>query len=112
MHEQRYTETSLECYEVMQIAFGDKAVRDFMLLNAFKYLWRYQHKGGIADLDKALDYIAEIKERGFDKDKDFNHSQYETLRETIISHRADAIQRRKRAITNIPPEDDDNPYQE
>ncbi len=111
MHEARYTKTSLECYEVMQIAFGDKAVRDFMLLNAFKYLWRYQHKGGIADLDKALDYIAEIKEMGFMEASDFDHSKYETLKATIIKHRIDAIQRRKRAITNVPPESD-NPYQE
>ena len=49
--------TSLECIDVMEIAFGANAVGDFCLCNAFKYLWRYKHKGGKEDLRKAKWYL-------------------------------------------------------
>ena len=49
--------TSLECIDVMEIAFGADAVRNFCLCNAFKYLWRYKHKGGVEDVKKAKWYL-------------------------------------------------------
>lgn len=49
--------TSLECIDVMEIAFGAEAVGNFCLCNAFKYLWRYKHKGGKEDLRKAKWYL-------------------------------------------------------
>ena len=49
--------TSLECIDVMEIAFGGNAVGDFCLCNAFKYLWRYKHKGGVEDVKKAKWYL-------------------------------------------------------
>lgn len=48
---------SIECIEAMEIAFGKQAVYDFCKLNAFKYLWRYKHKNGEEDLDKASWYV-------------------------------------------------------
>ena len=49
--------TSLECIDVMEIAFGAEAVANFCLCNAFKYLWRYKNKNGREDLDKAAWYL-------------------------------------------------------
>ena len=49
--------TSLECIDVMEIAFGTDAVGNFCLCNAFKYLWRYKHKGGAEDVQKAEWYL-------------------------------------------------------
>jgi hypothetical protein len=49
--------TSLECIDVMEIAFGADAVGNFCLCNAFKYLWRYKHKGGNEDVKKAEWYL-------------------------------------------------------
>lgn len=49
--------TSLECIDVMEIAFGADAVGNFCLCNAFKYLWRYKHKGGAEDVQKAEWYL-------------------------------------------------------
>ena len=49
--------TSLECIDVMEIAFGADAVGNFCLCNAFKYLWRHKHKGGKEDLRKAKWYL-------------------------------------------------------
>lgn len=52
-----YTECSLECIEVMQVAFGVQATFNFCILNAFKYLWRYDHKNGLEDIRKARWYL-------------------------------------------------------
>ena len=49
--------TSLECIDVMEIAFGADAVGNFCLCNAFRYLWRYKHKGGDEDVKKAKWYL-------------------------------------------------------
>ena len=54
--------TSLECFEVMQIAFGKMAVCDFCICNAFKYLWRYKNKNGVEDLNKAEWYLNKAEE--------------------------------------------------
>lgn len=51
------SQTSLECIDVMEIAFGADAVGNFCLCNAFKYLWRYKHKGGDEDVKKAKWYL-------------------------------------------------------
>lgn len=51
------SQTSLECIDVMEIAFGANAVGGFCLCNAFKYLWRYKHKAGKEDLRKAKWYL-------------------------------------------------------
>ena len=51
------SQTSLECIDVMEIAFGADAVGNFCLCNAFKYLWRYKHKGGNEDVKKAKWYL-------------------------------------------------------
>ena len=51
------SQTSLECIDVMEIAFGAEAVGNFCLCNAFKYLWRHKHKGGAEDVQKAEWYL-------------------------------------------------------
>ena len=53
-----YTECSLECIDVMLAVFGRKAVTDFCIINAFKYLWRHKYKNGLEDLQKAEQYLA------------------------------------------------------
>ena len=49
--------TSLECIEAMELVFGEDAVVDFCMCNAWKYIWRWKHKNGIEDLNKAKWYI-------------------------------------------------------
>ena len=50
-------ECSLECIESMELIFGEKAVLDFCICNAWKYIWRWKNKNGIEDLHKAKWYI-------------------------------------------------------
>ena len=56
-HPAHYTSGGIECIDAMQAAFGDEAVKDFCLCNAFKYLWRHREKGGLEDLKKARRYL-------------------------------------------------------
>lgn len=52
-----YTSGGIDCIDAMQAAFGDEAVKDFCLCNAFKYLWRHRQKNGVEDLKKARWYL-------------------------------------------------------
>lgn len=56
-HPQRYAGGKYECIDVMTDVFGVDAVKSFCKLNAFKYLWREEHKNGVEDLKKAMFYI-------------------------------------------------------
>lgn len=51
-------QTSLECIQAMEIAFGRDAVIDFCRCNAWKYIWRWRHKNGKEDLEKAHWYLS------------------------------------------------------
>ena len=55
-------ETSLECIEAMQIAFGREWVFHFCICNSWKYIWRWKHKNGEEDLNKAKWYIDRARE--------------------------------------------------
>lgn len=55
-----YTSGGIECIDAMTAAFGDEAVKDFCLCNAFKYLWRHRNKNGLEDLKKAQWYLSRL----------------------------------------------------
>lgn len=57
-------ETSIECIDAMELAFGVDAIICFCLGNAFKYIWRHKHKGGAEDLAKAKWYLDKIETYG------------------------------------------------
>jgi|TARA_R110000796_G_scaffold223011_3_gene339250 hypothetical protein len=56
-----YTQGSIECKDAMIAAFGKEKYETFCKLNAFKYLWRSDHKGNSTqDIAKAKWYMAQI----------------------------------------------------
>lgn len=57
-----YTQGKIDCIDAMREAFGVEAVKTFCKLNAFKYLWRSEHKNGVEDIDKARWYTAKYVE--------------------------------------------------
>ena len=60
----------LECIEQMEIIFGEKAVMDFCLLNAYKYIERCESKGNFKqDLEKAIWYLKKLASYISDEDK-------------------------------------------
>jgi len=56
-HPSHYNMGKYECIDVMEDVFGDEAVGNFCMLNAFKYLYRHKHKGGVEDIKKAVWYL-------------------------------------------------------
>lgn len=56
-HYQSYKKDGIDCITAMQHAFGDEAVATFCKLNAFKYNWRSESKGGNTDIEKAVWYL-------------------------------------------------------
>lgn len=61
-HPNHYNHGGLECFDALRAALGDKYM-GFLIGNVIKYCWRYEHKNGIEDLQKAKAYIDEaIKE--------------------------------------------------
>ena len=71
-HPTRYAGGKYECIEVMADVFGIEAVKSFCLLNAFKYLWRSEHKNGVEDIRKAiwyLEYYVRIFEKGVEENE-------------------------------------------
>lgn len=65
-HPSHYTQGNIECIDAMASAFGKEAVKHFCICNAFKYVWRSEHKNGVEDLDKAIWYINKYKELSAD----------------------------------------------
>ena len=63
-HPSHYKGEKYECIEVMLEVFGVDAVKDFCLLNAFKYLWRSNKKNGKEDISKAEWYLNKFKQLG------------------------------------------------
>ena len=53
---QHYRSQPVECIEITKHM-------DFLLGNAFKYVWRHKEKNGSEDLNKALWYVNRAKER-------------------------------------------------
>lgn len=56
-HPSHYETGHIECIDAMLASQGVEAVKQFCVCNAFKYIWRYSHKNGIEDLQKARWYI-------------------------------------------------------
>lgn len=56
-HPSHYTNGSIECIDAMVSAFGKDAVETYSVINAFKYIWRHQHKNGTEDIEKAIWYL-------------------------------------------------------
>lgn len=62
-HPQHYNSGGIECINAMEAAFGKEEVASFCKLNAFKYIWRSNHKGKSAeDMQKAEWYIRKYNE--------------------------------------------------
>ena len=64
-HPPHYETNGIECIDAMRASQGDRAVKDFCVCNAFKYIWRSSHKGSeIQDLEKAVWYLNKAIEIG------------------------------------------------
>ena len=61
-HPSHYNQGGIECIDAMVAAFGKEATAIFCKLNAFKYVWRADHKNGIQDIEKTMWYLDKYRE--------------------------------------------------
>lgn len=69
-HPAHYTAGGIECIDALKAATVDlTGIEAVCTANAIKYLWRWKHKNGVEDLNKAMWYIKRlIKEAGHEKE--------------------------------------------
>lgn len=61
-HPSRYNQGKIECIDALEAATaGLQGIEAFDAANAIKYIWRFQFKNGVEDLDKAIWYINHLK---------------------------------------------------
>lgn len=80
-----YKKGPVECFDVIRIMTSEmNGEESFIVGCIIKYLWRYKHKDGIKDLEKAKTYIEELinvnnktqeenNGDGYDKANDISH---------------------------------------
>lgn len=57
-HPEHYETNGIECIDAMIASQGAEAVKNYCVCNAFKYIWRHQHKGkSDEDIQKAIWYL-------------------------------------------------------
>lgn len=52
-----YTQGSIECIEAIKASMCPSGFVDYCKGNVIKYLFRWEHKGGLQDLQKAQVYL-------------------------------------------------------
>jgi hypothetical protein len=61
-HPSHYNLGAVECIDALASALGPEGFKGFCTGNALKYLWRWQAKAGVQDLEKARWYIDKLIE--------------------------------------------------
>jgi hypothetical protein len=57
-HPPHYTQGAIECIDAIRAMLSDEEWSGYVRGNVVKYMWRYRHKGGRSDLEKARWYLA------------------------------------------------------
>ncbi|QDP48878.1 MAG: hypothetical protein Unbinned7794contig1000_22 [Prokaryotic dsDNA virus sp.] len=52
-----YLDGDVEVIDAMVAMYGEQAVKDYCVINSFKYITRYKKKNGDQDLAKAVWYL-------------------------------------------------------
>ena len=56
-HPDHYTQGGIECIDAIRASLGDADFASYCKGNIIKYVWRYRHKAGVEDLEKAKVYL-------------------------------------------------------
>lgn len=59
-HPEHYTFGDIECFDAMKAQMSPEEFRGYLRGCAIKYIWRFQHKGGVLDLEKAVAYLQRL----------------------------------------------------
>lgn len=70
-HPVHYTQGGIECIDALKAATaGLEGIEAVCTANAIKYLWRWKHKNGIEDIDKAIWYLERLRKEVHWNDND------------------------------------------
>ena len=61
-HPSYYTDGKIECIDAIESSMSKEAFIGYCKGNIIKYIWRYEHKGGVESLKKARWYIDKLTE--------------------------------------------------
>ena len=61
-HPSHYTDGKIECIDAIESSMSKEAFLGYCKGNILKYIWRYEHKGGVESLKKAMWYINKLTE--------------------------------------------------
>ena len=64
-----YRKNRIECIDAIKSSLGD-GYESYLVGNIIKYMWRYRHKNGLEDLEKAQWYLNKLISTIKDKHKD------------------------------------------
>ena len=67
-HPSHYTQGGIECIDAIQASMTKEAFCGYLKGNIQKYMWRYEHKGGLESVKKAKWYIDKLIAIMEDKD--------------------------------------------
>jgi hypothetical protein len=56
-HDPEHYKGEIECIDAIRASMTPGAYRGYLKGNIMKYLWRYEKKGGVQDLEKARVYL-------------------------------------------------------
>ena len=56
-HPAHYTQGGIECIDAIKASMTPDEYAGYLKGNIQKYLWRYENKGGVQDLEKAMWYL-------------------------------------------------------
>lgn len=61
-HPNHYNQGGIECIEAIKSAIAGKTgIEAFCVGNVIKYLWRFEEKNGIEDINKSIWYATYLK---------------------------------------------------
>ena len=61
-HPRHYTKGGVECIDAIRASMTDEAFAGYCKGNVLKYIFRYEDKGGVEDLDKANVYLGWLRQ--------------------------------------------------
>lgn len=56
-HPNHYCQGGIECIDAIRASMSPKGFQSYCKGNVLKYIWRYEHKNGVEDLEKAQVYL-------------------------------------------------------
>lgn len=68
LHPSHYTQGGIECIDAIKAATVDKqGIEAVCVANVIKYIWRFEKKNGLQDIDKALFYLKYLRKEVSDR---------------------------------------------